>query len=128
MYIVYDYDSNAILAEPLRNRQAATIRDAWIKLSQVLIRCGQFPTIFIFDNECSADLKNALFKIDIKYQLAPPYIHRRNAAKRAIQTFKHHFLAGLASCNKNFPMREWDRLTYQAQLTLNLLRNSRITP
>ena len=58
--------------------------------------------------------------------MAPPHIHRRNAAKRAIQTVKHHFLAGLASCNKNFPLQEWDRLTYQAQLTLNLLRNSRV--
>ena len=57
MYIVYDYDSNAILVEPLRNRQAATIHDAWIKLSQVLICRGQFPKMFIFDNECSADLK-----------------------------------------------------------------------
>ena len=29
--IVYDYDSNAILAAPLKNKAAATIRDAWEK-------------------------------------------------------------------------------------------------
>ena len=37
-------------------------------------------------------------------------------------------LAGLATCDPDFPMREWDRLIEQAELTLNLLRNARANP
>ena len=55
----------------------------------------------------------------------PPKIHRRNAAERAIQTFKNHFLAGIATYNPKFPINEWDRLLQQAEITLNLLRQSR---
>ncbi len=74
------------------------------------------------------DFKSALTKHRIIYQLVPPHVHRRNAAERAIQTFKNHFLAGLASTDSTFPISEWDRLLPQAQLTLNLLRNSRVNP
>jgi len=56
------------------------------------------------------------------------HIHRRNAAERAIRTFKNHFLAGFLSCNPFFPLREWDRLLPQSILTLNLLRNARLNP
>ena len=45
----------------------------------------------------------------------PPKIHRRNAAERAIQTFKNHFLAGIATYNPKFPINEWDRLFQQAE-------------
>ena len=58
----------------------------------------------------------------------PPHIHRRNSAKRAIQTFKNHFIAGLASTDPNFPLSNWCRLLPQAELTLNLLRPSRLNP
>ena len=34
----------------------------------------------------------------------------------------------MATCDPDFPLREWDRLLQQAELTLNLLRNSRINP
>ena len=47
---------------------------------------------------------------------------------RAIQTFKNHFIAGLASVSKNFPIHIWCRLLPHCLLTLNLLRTSRINP
>jgi hypothetical protein len=65
---------------------------------------------------------------DIQYQLVPPHIHRRNAAERAIRTWKNHFIAGLCSIDTDFPQHLWDRLTDQAQMTLNLLRPSRRNP
>ena len=80
------------------------------------------------DNECSADLKASLTKVNLEYELAPPHMHRRNAAERAIRTFKNHFLLGLATCPPTFPITEWDCLLTHAQLTLNLLRTSRINP
>jgi hypothetical protein len=60
----------------------------------------------------------------------PPGTHRRNAAERAIRTFKNHFIAGLCSVDKDFPLHLWDRLVDQAVITLNLalLRGSRLNP
>ena len=55
-------------------------------------------------------------------------MHQRNAAERAIRTFKNHFLAGLATCDPDFPLQEWDRLILQATITVNLLCSSRVNP
>ena len=41
---------------------------------------------------------------------------------------KAHFKAGLATIDSNLPIREWDRLIKQAEITLNLLRSSRANP
>ena len=89
---------------------------------------GHTTQLHVLDNEISKEFAAALKDEKIPYQLAPPGNHRTNAAERAIQTFKHHFLAGLASCHPDFPIREWDRILDQAELTLNLLRNSRVNP
>jgi hypothetical protein len=128
MLIVYDYDSNAILVETLKSRQAGEIKKAWETMHLTLNSHGSSPKLYILDNEASGDLKNAMKKYKVDYQLAPPHMHRQNSAERAIQTFKNHFLAGLATADPNFPIAEWDRLIPQAVLTLNLLRNSRINP
>ena len=55
-------------------------------------------------------------------------MHRINAAERAIRTYKNHLLAGIATCDPNYPITEWDRLLTQCNITLNLLRNSRANP
>ena len=126
--ILYDYDSNAILAKAVKTRQAKDLSDTWKQLYNDLTRNGHTTKTFIMDNECSSDMKNALKKYSLNYQLVPPDMHRRNAAERAIRTFKNHFLSALATCNKHFPIQEWDLLIPQAVLTLNLLRNARINP
>jgi hypothetical protein len=71
-------------------------------------------------------LKNFFTVNNIAYQLVPPHWHRRNAAERAIRTFKEHFVAGLSSVDPSFPMHLWDRLLPQAEITFNLLRTSRL--
>ena len=86
------------------------------------------PKFQILDNEASTELKQAINKQKIKFQLAPPNIHRRNAAERAIRTFKNHLIAGLASVDPDFPMHQWDKLIDQAVITLNLLRPARLNP
>ena len=126
--VIYSYDANAILAEPLKNRSAGEIVRAWKTINKKLESAGVCPLIYILDNEISQEFKQALHKKDITFQLVPPHIHRANAAERAIQTFKDHFLAGLLSCNPKFPIRERNRLLHQAVITLNLLRNARLNP
>ena len=49
-------------------------------------------------------------------------------AERAIQTFKNHFIVGLASVSKNFPVHLWCRLIPHCLLTFNLLCPSIINP
>jgi hypothetical protein len=73
-------------------------------------------------------LKNFFTVNDIVYQLVPPHCHRCNAAERAIRTFKEHLVAGLSSVYPSFPMQLWDRLLPQAEITLKLLRTSRLHP
>jgi hypothetical protein len=128
LLMTYDFDSNAILAEPLQNRTGLEIKRAWTSTYTKLATRGSIPKLYIMDNEISGYLKSALKKHNCTYQLVPPHVHRRNAAERAIRTFKEHFLAILASCDPNFPITEWDRLLPQCLLTLNLLRNSRVNP
>ena len=58
-----------------------------------------FPSqVHRMDNEASTAIKTLLkHEYNITYQLAPPHIHRRNAAERAIRTFKDHVIAILGS-------------------------------
>jgi hypothetical protein len=62
------------------------------------------------------------------YELVPPGCHRRNAAEDAICNFKSHFLSILAGVADDFPMKLWDKLLPQAEITINLLRQSNATP
>jgi hypothetical protein len=126
--LIYDYDSNAILVDILRTRQASEIKSSWIKLHTQLQNGGTAPKIYILDNECSTDLKSTMVKHNIEFQLVPPDMHRRNAAEKAIRTWKNHFIAGLSSIDPAYPIAEWDRLVQQSCITLNLLRNARANP
>ena len=127
--ILYDYDSNSIWLQPMRSRAAATILEAYKILHTRLCRSGLRPKLQRLDNECSELLKTFLRDdAHIDFQLVPPGNHRRNAAERAVRTAKNHLIAGLCSCNKDFPLHLWDELLPQAELTLNLLRGSRINP
>ncbi len=118
LLILYEYDSNAILAHPIKTRQAHEIKHAWIILHTQLLYANRAPSVYIMDNEKSHELKNAIVKYKLRYQLTPPNIHRINAAERAIRTFKNHFIAGLATIDPDFPIREWDCLLPQAETTL----------
>ena len=119
--IMYDYDSNTILSKPLKSRQASELTAAWSSLHEKLEANSFAPALHILDKECSEELKKPFRKNNFDFQGVPPHSHRRNAAERAIQTWKNHFCAGLATCDPNFPLTEWDLLLPQAEITLNLL-------
>ena len=55
-------------------------------------------------------------------------MHRRNAAERAIRTFNAHFLLVLAGVAPDFPRYLWDLLVPQAEMQLNMLRQSALNP
>jgi hypothetical protein len=89
---------------------------------------GFKPKLQTMDNEAFAAHKKYFAEKEMNYQMAPPHCHRTNAAERAIINFKEHFIAGLATVDLDFPVHLWDRLLPQAEITLNILRESRSHP
>jgi hypothetical protein len=79
-------------------------------------------------NEASQLLKNYLYTQCISYQLLLPYSHRRNAAERAIRSFKDNLIYGIYSTDKAFPMHLWDIFLPHAVITLNMLITLRLNP
>ena len=128
IYLMYNYDANAILVHPLKARQVAEITAVWTNLHNCLTKHGHVVTHFILDNEISGTINKTFIKNDITFQAVPPHTHQSNSAERAIQTFKKHFLSGLATCDPEFPITEWDRLLQQYEMILNLMPTLRTNP
>ena len=94
--LVYNIDvSKAILVKAMRNRTAGEIVWAYKAIMDRLSKGGVEPTVHLLDNECSEEYKEAISENNITFQLVPPNDHRRNAAEKAIQIFKDHFVAAL---------------------------------
>jgi hypothetical protein len=79
-----NYDSNAILAQPIKNRTAPELLKAFQFMEQELVAKGLKPKLMKLDNEASKLLKDYLYKHEKAFQLVPPYSHRRNSAESAI--------------------------------------------
>jgi hypothetical protein len=126
--VLYDYDINAILAQPIKDRTAPELLKAFQFMEQELVAKGLKPRLMKVDNEASTLLKDYLYQQDIKFQLVPPYSHIHNSAERAIRSFKDHLISGLCSTDKSFPMHLWYIILPQAVITLNMLRYSRTNP
>jgi hypothetical protein len=126
--ILYDYNSNAILAQPIKDHTAPELLKAFKFMEQEIVARGLKPKLMKLDNEASKLLKNYLYQQDITFELVPTYSHRLNADERAIRSFKDHLISGLCSTDEAFPMHLWDIILTQAVITLNMPRTSRINP
>ena len=65
LLLVYNYDANAILVEPLKNRQAKTIADGWENINQKFATAGVQPNTYVLDNEVSNTLNKAFEKYTV---------------------------------------------------------------
>jgi hypothetical protein len=125
--VLYEYDGNAILAEPIKNRTAPELLTAFQVMEEKLTARGLQPKLTRLYNEASKLVKSYVHEKNITFQLVTPYSHKRNAEERAIRSFKDHYLiAGICFTDKAFPMHLWGRCLPQAVITLNMLRISRI--
>jgi hypothetical protein len=115
--VCYAYDCNYVTVIPMKSRSASEWVKACDTIHQELTVKGFKPKLQTLNNTN-----------DVEYQLVPPHCHRHNAAERTIRNFKEHFVAGLSSVDPTFPLHLWDRLLQQAEITLNLLRTSRLHP
>jgi hypothetical protein len=126
--VLYDYDNNAILAQPIKDRTAHELLKSFQFMEQELLARGLKPKLMKLDKEASKLLKNYLYQQGITFQLVPPYSHIRNSAERAFRSFTDHLIAGLCSTYKSFPMHLWDRILPQAVMALNMLIISILNP
>ena len=78
--IAYDYDSNNILAEPIKSRTSLHIKNDYQTMRKFLCSRGLTPKTHVLDNKCSKVLKEYIEEENETFQLVPPHLHRRNAA------------------------------------------------
>jgi len=126
--VLIKIDSNTILVKAVKNRSAGEMIRAYLVLIYCRHNADITPKMHILDNECSKEFKAQIRKNNMTFQLVPPHDHRRNIAKKAIQTFKAHFISILCGTDKDFPMHLWCRLLPQAEHTLNMLQSARVAP
>ena len=120
IFVLYDYDSNALLFETITDRTGDSITTAWKKCHKRLTNNGHKTNLYILDNEMSPEMEHSFNKAEGKYQKVPPGIHRVLATERGIIQTKDHLLSGYPTCDPEFSIRERDRLLPQAELTINL--------
>ena len=127
--VAYHYDSIAILVAPFKTRKDKHRLEAYKSIMTRLRRNVMSVNLQILDNEASSKFKHLVTEyLGIKCQLVPPYIHRRNAAERAIRTFKAHFLSILAGIAPDLLKFSSDYLLHQTEMTLNFLQQSTLDP
>jgi hypothetical protein len=101
---------------------------AYTKIHTFLTEHGLKHVLQKLDNKASGKLQTFIRQNDVSFQLVTSRQHQRNAAERAIATWKDHFVATLATTDPSFPLHFWYHLIDQASTTLILLRQSRINP
>jgi hypothetical protein len=115
-FVLYHYESNAILAKPIAGLDDICIFNAYKEYFEMLSDKGLKPKLNVMDNQATKHIKKFLTENDCKLQIVEPHNHRVNAAERAIQTFKAAFIAALATtdsnCGTNLPHRWRPHLTF----------------
>ena len=115
--------------EPFQSLQDRHHIGAYNRIMTRLKNRGHTIDLQILDNEAIQAYKQSIqYTWGYMFQLVPPHVHRRNIAERAIRTFKARFMAILSGISDFLPNYLWDHLLPQNELTLNLLRQSTISP
>ena len=116
------------MVAPMKNKSEGEHIRIYNNLHDKLVQKGFKPKLQKMVNEASKLLKEKIIQNDCQYQLAPPYNHKTNPAERHIQAFKAHFISVLCTIDQKFPIYLWDKLLPQADITINMLRQSNTHP
>jgi hypothetical protein len=99
--VAVELDGNYIDGKPIQSRKAMSLTKANQAIFQHWKATGVIcPNWQILNNKAPEELKQAIRENKCRVELTPADQYRRNAAERAIRTFKGHFisvLAGVAS-------------------------------
>jgi hypothetical protein len=106
--IVYHYETSAILALPIANLEGNTIFEGYRKQFEFLESKGHKIRLNVMNIQASHQIIQFLTKNECDLLLVEPPNHHVNATKRAIQTFKDHFVSALATTDSEFPLQLWD--------------------
>jgi hypothetical protein len=139
--LVFVHFTGYIAIRALKNRSATTQAAAYNDILQVFKDRSMLPQTYMMDNEISPQVRAVLksFTIDeCKIQntyktqlinLATPDNKRANRAERIMDIIKPHIISTIAGCDHDFPMKTWDKLLPQIEITVNLLlRSSHVDP
>jgi hypothetical protein len=125
---MYHYEANVILATLIPGLNSASILEAYKQNFEYLAGKGYKPMVYVMDNQATKVIKVYLTPQQVSLQLVKPHNHCINATEQAIQRFKNRFIGMLGTTDANFPVQLWDKLTPQAQDSINLLHCSQIHP
>ena len=125
--LLYEYNANAILTDPLQNRTGQEILIAYSKLHRYLTERGIQTKTHWIDNEACEYLKQFDRKTQIYYQFSPPDTHRK-IGWRELSGYENHFFSGISETDKIIPMHLWEILLHQAQIKLKIIISSRRKP
>ena len=128
VFILYDYDYNAIMSVALKYLQAKSIVDTLQHFFDQLKDNGYTPELHIINNECSDLFKNSFQNITLASNVLPSHSNRQNLSEHAIQTWKHNLISGISTCDTDLHPAEWYHLMHQWDITINLLRYSQHQP
>jgi hypothetical protein len=126
--VVYHYKTNVILALPISNFSDKIIFAAYKQQYEMLESKGRIIRLNVMGNQAGQTINKFLTKKQCKLMWVEPRNHCVNAAERAIQTFKYHFVSTLATTDSEFPLQLWDRLALQVKNILNMLYSLQIDP
>ncbi len=125
---VYHSKTNEILALPIKGFCDAIIFEAYKQQFNLLQSKGYKIKLNLMDNQATQIIKKILIAQECNLLLVELHNHQVNAAERAIQMSRAHFINALATTNSKFLLQLWDRLTPQVENTLNMLHPLRINP
>ena len=128
VFILYDWDFNAILPTFITDTKDEPMVKSFKDNVKYFNKRGFNPKFNIVDNMASKSVQDYLEDRNIVIQPVEPHNHRDNESGRSVHTYKNHSIAGLCSCNDNFPTIMWRKLIRQYQDSLNMLRTSRVLP
>ena len=132
LLIMYHYDANYIHIEVCKDNSAATYLAAYNNGLALYANASTayhsfIPTLEKADNAVTVDFIRKMLSRGIRVQLTPAGNHRTNNAERCIQTAKNHLVAGYHTADPDFPVKAMHLLVPQAEITLNLMRKSRLS-
>ena len=97
-------------------------------MHKILKSKGSNPKVYITENDFSSDLKEAMEKYTIDFQISPLHMKRQNAEEQKIRTSNNNFISVLSTTDPYFTISERDRIISKWLITLNILQNSTVNP
>ncbi len=121
-------DANYIFCKLMKNRTENEMIKAYECMVRRMKNSGLGLKKHRLDNECLEKFKMCIKNAGMIHELVPPDCRCCIIAEWAIQTFKNHSVSILSGVDDRFPLSLWCHLVRPAELTVNLLRQSNVTP